>query len=1019
MRSGSRHRGEAGGGWLFGFPPLLATDGRIHKGDCDMRTGAIFARGSCRALKWMALLGVVFMLGAGQAAAQASMAHAVVDDANASVVNVLLMGAVTIAAPAAEVVGPPAVPAGKALNDAFTMTGYTVAATAATATAGVTGPSSSYTHAGYTVVAVTFTTPVTGLPTLVYTKPGVRDGRLQIGGSQDVESFSHVVRPAQPVLPIIADITVQKDATVRQSLPPVSSGGMLPIWYQIETIDATPAEITGNIMGGTAAAPTDSGLRFDRNAGSIVGIARDIGTYTFNYRARSGDGLGATGPADAAPTQVRTVKINVVAVPTVTPGVNDGIITSITVDGAAERTIDGVIRAHIDEGTLTTVSVTVEWNHADVTALWAGHTAASPPEPATVQIMVRPETDARSIEWISPAETNEMPGLGTLGGDDAVLATNTVSIAIPAKPTATQYPNDTSRFRTSTGKVSLSLPLDQDAEDEGFRVHVVAGTGSDVSTNAPRGRTMTDRMIVIEDIHVQGVKLSRDPASTAAIFEGGSVTFKAVADPPREDLDLQVRYNVTVDDGVSVSSRLYTLDSSIGVIPVGTGPMAKDQVKFTSPKNDGDRMDNEFTIHAEVVSFDLTSGAYDDIEASSVDFTVLDLHKLPPLTVTPMEGKVAEGESTMLTLAVDRNPATTRRVTGEKVDVTKEALTVTLSMGAGSTASASDYQIITNPISIPEYKTGATVQEVLVEVMAVADNQLDDMEMLVLDAEVNGTVAASGPNSADDSYAAAAMLTIEESTTRLVFAKSEAEVQAAIYAARDAGAGDDMTFTAGEMIEIMGSALFSHAEGVTLSYSVMSSDGDVASTSVSGGTVMVTAGNMGMADITITAHASMPSGVTIVDQTDPREASIMFPVEVGLEALSIMLSGPEEMNLAEGMSAEVKATANRDVTADTMVMLMRDRSMSSADDDDFTVAAITIKAGDDVGSTMVMAVEDNMAEDMEELVLYGMTEGMAGEVTGEVKLYIWDAAVPALPIIAQLLLAAFLAIGGYRRYLRR
>ena len=35
-----------------------------------MRTGAIFARGSCRALKWMALFGVVFALGAGQAVAQ-------------------------------------------------------------------------------------------------------------------------------------------------------------------------------------------------------------------------------------------------------------------------------------------------------------------------------------------------------------------------------------------------------------------------------------------------------------------------------------------------------------------------------------------------------------------------------------------------------------------------------------------------------------------------------------------------------------------------------------------------------------------------------------------------------------------------------------------------------------------------------------------------------------------------------------------------------------------------------------
>ena len=35
-----------------------------------MRTGAIFARGSCRALKWMALFGVVFALGVGSAMAQ-------------------------------------------------------------------------------------------------------------------------------------------------------------------------------------------------------------------------------------------------------------------------------------------------------------------------------------------------------------------------------------------------------------------------------------------------------------------------------------------------------------------------------------------------------------------------------------------------------------------------------------------------------------------------------------------------------------------------------------------------------------------------------------------------------------------------------------------------------------------------------------------------------------------------------------------------------------------------------------
>ncbi len=63
-----------------------------------------------------------------------------------------------------------------------------------------------------------------------------------------------------------------------------------------------------------------------------------------------------------------------------------------------------------------------------------------------------------------------------------------------------------------------------------------------------------------------------------------------------------------------------------------------------------------------------------------------------------------------------------------------------------------------------------------------------------------------------------------------------------------------------------------------------------------------------------------------------------------------------------------------------------------------------------------MAVEDDTAEEAEMLTLQGR---IGGEMTNEVTFTIWDAAVPALPVIAQLLLAAFLGLGGYRRYLRR
>ena len=137
----------------------------------------------------------------------------------------------------------------------------------------------------------------------------------------------------------------------------------------------------------------------------------------------------------------------------------------------------------------------------------------------------------------------------------------------------------------------------------------------------------------------------------------------------------------------------------------------------------------------------------------------------------------------------------------------------------------------------------------------------------------------------------------------------------------------------------------------------------------------------------------------------------------GTEALTLTLMGPEDGNVAEGMSAEVTVMANRAVTEDMEVMLMRDRAMSSASDDDFTAESIMLMAGEDKATGMVMAVEDEMAEDMEELVLYAMAGDM--EVMGTAKLYIWDAAVPALPIVAQFLLAALLGFGGYRRYLRR
>ena len=125
------------------------------------------------------------------------------------------------------------------------------------------------------------------------------------------------------------------------------------------------------------------------------------------------------------------------------------------------------------------------------------------------------------------------------------------------------------------------------------------------------------------------------------------------------------------------------------------------------------------------------------------------------------------------------------------------------------------------------------------------------------------------------------------------------------------------------------------------------------------------------------------------------------------------------MNLVEGMEYTITAKANRAVEMDTMVELVQtDGTASPAD---YEVAPITIMMGESMGTTKLMVKEDGMMENEGNMTEMLTLEGRVGamKTTNSLMFYLWDAAVPALPVIAQLLLAAFLALGGYRRYLRR
>ena len=191
--------------------------------------------------------------------------------------------------------------------------------------------------------------------------------------------------------------------------------------------------------------------------------------------------------------------------------------------------------------------------------------------------------------------------------------------------------------------------------------------------------------------------------------------------------------------------------------------------------------------------------------------------------------------------------------------------------------------------------------------------------------------------------------------------------------------------------------------------------------------VMIEKGeDMGMTELMVTpvADAMDEANETIVltawmDDEQVGNAATLTIIDG--DSTTFTLSGPSDMNLVEGFEYDIEVTASTPVMADTTVMIMASDA-STAGDDDYMIEDIMIMAGETMGRTKLMVKSDDMPDGgtdggmAEKLVLYGMVGNMR---TNELSFYLWDLAVPALPVVAQLLLAGLMAVGGYRRYRRR
>ena len=599
------------------------------------------------------------------------------------------------------------------------------------------------------------------------------------------------------------------------------------------------------------------------------------------------------------------------------------------------------------------------------------------------------------------------PADGTTGDADV----NAPAAAFDFVIKANTDPDDGPQDRTGLKKTyDIQTLPDLDAEDEAFTLTFTITPPTGVTADGG------DTTLALDGDSDDAFKVTIKDAQTQS-FE-----FEVTTTKPKEGLPIAVKLSpkyTPVELSYTVPLSLegavvgYTLDDAtvdLGAVRDTGGTItsvAEDAtITITPPNSDGDREDDEITLRG------LKEGTTSDLlEPETI--TVADIHKLPAddkITAKAFQddgkGKITKneamsvmegGDPVHVTITVDRGDD--NYPSGEKLKV---------EVMATDAAQGQDYRVDDD-----EFELDAEKGKQSMDIMLWARDD-DDVgeEMLMLNLVVSGADDDNGPGQSMGMFS----IMIEDATTPMV------EVKDGAYDAIMMALGDD-PLNPGDMVEIMTDDLFMVMDGYTASYAT-SIEGSAVSGSTSGEKVMLTAEDDGEAKVTVTATARPMSDSLIITQDRANVAHVTFPVMVELKELMIALSGPEDMNVVEGMSYEIMAEANRPVEMDTMVELVQ--TDGTASPSDYEVGSITIMAGEMMGKTMLMVAADDMMESegnmAEMLTLEGrFADDQSGDgmKTNAVMFYLWDAAVPALPVIAQLLLAAFLAIGGYRRYLRR
>ena len=775
------------------------------------------------------------------------------------------------------------------------------------------------------------------------------------------------VLSSRPFIPVVAHRTVYRDQTSMAIDLPPAVGGM-PIATDTDATAPDGIEYTVSVaQDGTDIADLTENpvLAFDSDKTIITvtpgSLVADT-TYSVSYIA--------TGADTNEMAFERNFEIDVI---TRDRGDLDesGRITKIEVGGAVEKTIGGVDRMHVEEGDIDHVTVTIEWTAAQLRQIWDA-AGTSTPAPVTVVLDMMPVM-VPNLAWVSEAETE-------VGHDDVTIGRG-LTVAIPARPTDT----DDRGLYSNSGSTSIAFNDDHDAENEAFKITV-----RNIDAFEDSSLAATPDVHVIEDDEDQGIELTR--VAKGVIYEGGpNQVFEVVAKPARVDLDLNVRFDLEDVTGETVKSRDNTIDKAVGTIPVGTD--GEETVTLTLDGNDANRTDDKIKLHAEVVDYARDTGAFTAVGEKEVEITVIDVHKIPPFAVEPKTVTVTEGKNITLTYTIDRNPPDTIVLDPEILEYTSEALMLTVM--AMDASMADDFRIMAPKVTIEEHDGESPWEQTAdVEVEIKLDDDLG-VETLVLEATLEGTVAANGPGMRPDptdmtdmrlKEATTATITIEDATVKQVEPKTEAEVEKAVADAMAMGAGDE-GLNPDESFTVAFSDLFTVATGYAADYDVSVSGSSVTATE-GNGEVTIKAVDVGDSMVTVTAKATMSSSAT-VSQTAADAAEVMFDVTVVNTMLVVTLMA-DPMEIEEDGSSMITASTNRNVHADdgeVKIDLASAGGTASADDYNLEAMSITIPMGEMSASATLMAVDDHDVEGSETVTLQG---AMGGMIVGTVMVTIKD-----------------------------